>query len=148
METKSCWLRGIVSALSRKTPKQLQDKAHAAFPGEHGLVPSCCPAPLYWHTSRKKYAVTFAACAGRVIVNLLFFDSKPKLKGICILQFCCLLVLLMLLEMTYKESTAGSQENGEQGRDGAGKFVTHPKTSRIILSLKREPLKSTGTFHP
>lgn len=80
-------------------------------PGEHRLVSPQCPAPLYCHASRKKYAVTLAAYSGRVIVNLLFLDSKPKMKGICILQFCCLLVLVMFLEMTYKESTAGSEDN-------------------------------------
>lgn len=77
-------------------------------PGEQKLISSWWPAPLYCHANWKKYAVTLAAYSGRVIVNLLFFDSEPKTKGICILQFCCLLVLLMLLEMTYKESTAGS----------------------------------------
>jgi len=80
-------------------------------PGEPRLVSAWCPTPLYCHANRKKYAVTLAAYSGRVIVNLLFFDSKPKMKGICILQFCCLLVLLMLLEMTYKESTAGSEDD-------------------------------------
>lgn len=77
-------------------------------PGEPRLVPSPCPSPLCCHASRKKSAVTLAAYSGGVIVNLLFFDSEPKMKGICILQFCCLLVLLVLLEMTYKEPTAGS----------------------------------------
>lgn len=101
----------------QKKPLKLEMRHMLQRPGKHRLVSSRCPTPLYCHASRKKYAVTFAAYSGRVIVNLLFFDSKPKMKGICILQFCCLLVLLMLLEMTYKESTAGSEENmGEEKR--------------------------------
>lgn len=97
--------------LYQETPLKPDTRHMLQHPKEHRLVSSQCTASLYCHATRKKYAVTLAAYSGRVIVNLLFFDSKPEMKGICILQFCCLLVLLMLLEMTYKESTAGSQDN-------------------------------------